>query len=315
MNSIGNLAFRHLSDHKERVKVPTFTTTPYGVRTQVPIVDFSNFSVAILFCTQKSLQIGLALTRCPDAPDSERPLYHCGAQGFRLVTIPSDARPIFIPPDWTTVYLTAQPPFRADPAYAQTSASSGPESSQTVSRALAYTNTTTTAPFRVPPAALSSGGLFCTSSSPAALPFGWSGDPPLALVYESLQGWFDPFHHERSGPVLSVALGVCGAARTHWAAVRVGTGVTRVENGAGGRDVVVAPHADTDARGDGEHACPEDHVETWPGRARKVLMPISDLHDASSQMEVIFKFVPCPMNEEGRTLVMHLEAQRLNETD
>ena len=95
-------------DKEERIRVPTFTTTPYGIRARIPVVTYTNFSVALLFCTHKNTPVGIALTRCPDAADEDRPLYHCNAQSLRLVSFPPSQQVGFVV-QWETMYLAAQP--------------------------------------------------------------------------------------------------------------------------------------------------------------------------------------------------------------
>ena len=281
-------------ESEERIRVPTFTTTQYGIRARIPVVKYTNFSVALLFCTHKNLPVGIALTRCPDAADEDRPLYHCNAQSIRLVTFPPSQQVGFVV-QWQTVYLAAQPPFRADTSAVRPFAP-----------AVAYTNVTATTPFRIPDAVLNVDGLHCVDATPRTLPFGWSGDPPLTLVYETWDGWHDPFFaHEHRTPCLYVTLGMCAsltdASAGHWAVVRTGP------SNDGERNELTAPRFDAVTRG--EHVCPDDHIAVWPRNQRSVRV-VGDLKGEYVGMDITVKFVRCLMNENGGTLVMHLAAIR-----
>ena len=266
---------------EERTSVPILTIGAYGVRARIPIVDLTNMSIAVLFCKHNGVPTGLALTVCSDGRDADRPLYHCNAQGFRLVSIPVEAQQHYRP-RWKTVYITAQPPFHSD---AFSSAFIRP-----FARALAYTHTTTATPFRIPSTVLTLGSLECVSVSPVSLPPGWIGDPPLTLVY----GYYDD-HRLRNGSVtvFSITLGVCRsstsqtsrAATVHWATLNA---TRQLVHGA---DSV-----------HGTHMCAQDHIADWPNRTKS----LPSIPGIEGPVRVEAKFVACPMNESGGTLVLRL---------
>ena len=267
--------------HEERTRVPILTTTPYGVRAKFPIIEFAKFSIAVLCCTFDEVPVGLALSKCPDGRDPERPLYHCDVLGCRLVLMSSVAqRDLF--PTWKTVYITAQPPFRADPSDALLPGRS-------LSRSLAYTHTTTTTPFRIPVTALNVGSLFhCISVFPETLPTTWAGNPPLMLVYQ-----YRSDHYELPN-ALSLTLGVChhnapgsaGNVTEHWAVVKQ----------------KIALNQDTHPLD--THTCALDHIAAWPNRTKFLRRVLG----ADEAVNVMMTFAVCPMNEIGGTLVLQLWA-------
>ena len=191
--------FKYSQNQEELIGVPSFTTTPYGVRAHIPIIDLPYLSIAVLFCRYNNVPVGLALSRCPSGADPHRPLYHCNHEAFRHVSL-SIAEEQSLRPEWKTVYIIAQPPFRADTFV-------GP-SQRPLIRTPLYTNTTRSTPFRVPAAALEAPGLRCVAAIPTKLFMGWAGDPPLTLVYEYQDR--QSSKRERYNTVtFSITLGVC----------------------------------------------------------------------------------------------------------
>ena len=119
----------------------------------------------------------------------------------------------------------------------------------------------------------------CIAVSPQSLPFGWTGTPPLRLGFKRR---YDPTESH----LFIVTLGVCArtgenaSAPLHWANVEVGwwgktTG--RYRSGCA-------------------HACPEDHIASWPNWERIVPLVF--------RWHVTIRFAEWTMGEKGKTLVL-----------
>ena len=266
---------------------PAFSITPHGICARLPVMEMSykgiTFYLAFLFCTQvindDRKHLALILLRCPDNVNSIAPIYHCTCisnRSIRLVALSEDTlHSSPWPRSWTMLHVSAKPPFRADTA-------PPPSSDLLLYRTLRFTNITNTVPFRVPPEAQKVDGHVCSGFLAATITIqdgGWTGTSPLTLFYhkESYVGSF---------PAFAVCLGVCTdtLGAQHWAHVHGTTLGDEME--------VVRRHGVY-----GNHICAQDHVSAWPRASRKF--------DASWR-QVTLTFTVCPMNETGRTLVMHL---------
>ena len=243
--------------------------------------------LAFVFCAKvlsnsERKHLALILLPCPDTVGSDPQIYHCTYIGGdytmpRLVAVGED---IIVstpwPRTWTTLHISAKPPFRADAALPRRL------NDWSLHRTLRFTNVTNTVPFRIPPEAQAVAGLVCSGVSSTIARIrndGWAGTPPLTLFY-ALAGL------EGAPSVLAVCLGLCNdsSGTHHWAH----THCMLPRDGAGA------------IREDGNcesHVCARDHISTWHEGTR-----IFD----ESWPKVALMFTVCRLNETGNTLVMHL---------
>ena len=247
--------------------------------------------LALLFCTETQADVtshlALIIMPCPSAVNDIPPLHHCGSITYdynRVVRMrPDDTRAFSQPWTWTTLYISAK---RAPVIASETKLESS------LRRVLRFTNTTNSVPFRIPPSCFSTGGFSCSlMAPPATFQQGWKGTPPIALLYQD--------GHRRKGAsdgeAFVVCLGVCQkAVGEHWAHLH-------------------SVDKENFKRACDAHACSRDHVSAWDEASKLLQLRQKRGTDTPPYREgrpihrsVTLVFTVCPINENGKTLVMHI---------
>ena len=290
----------------------------------MPIVELRDTIVAILLCSDASRgPLGLALTPCTEAADPTRPLYHSAvslkpaSKSYSRIVPIKDLISTIYPPSlpsafqWRDIYLTAQPPFRADAA---------PQ--RAWSAKLLRMNNTTRAPFRFYEPSLHdvrAGGCRWALESVAmpsanapgaprtpliALLFSARRDPPIA--FRDAIWWFSVTlgrchvrpagAEERGGRDRSMSWTSSSSRSTlgpgpHWAAMRFHGRVRPDER-------TLAESSSSD------HVCDEDHIADWPRYAKVFRLGGTSAEWKVPDVELYFR--TCPLNSAGETLVLCL---------
>ena len=262
------------SPSTEGVRIPTFTNTPYGFYSRLPILQTPSGPVAVLFSSIGDEPLGLALRACPEAIDPTLPLYHTTQPDSRLVRIgPLLRHRAVTAQDLKNVYFAHRPKRRAEP----------------FPRSLALINGGIFAPFRIPEAHLRA---LARDHSVQVLrvtdaPFPWTGTPPVALALES-----SVMPARKYFWVITLGRCTVGAETSvqrpgaHWATMQ---------------QCNYQYNALPDAPPMPSHSCQSDHISGWAdGRKTfKAYYP--------GWIPVILSFTPCRMNPTGETLVLNLE--------
>ena len=98
--------------------LPSFSISPYGVLAHVPIFEYHNYLIAVLFCHKfqpalgRRQAIGLLLTPCPGKSlDPARPLYYVGTASSTSRTTVLETDDIWHgrPAAWKDVYIVHRP--------------------------------------------------------------------------------------------------------------------------------------------------------------------------------------------------------------
>ena len=301
-----NLKISH-SEHAPADKqaiAPTYSGTPHGIRICLPVMDFSEgvqvaIYIGLLYCTTETryrgpgditlFHLALILQPCPGKGDNGQSLYQCGStvdNRIRLVHISEDNMHEFAQRwSWKTLFITAMPPFRSDMRLSRTIYN------PSVYKVLRFTNMTNAVPFRIPPKNYRKrlyrfcGAMVCNSLiAPPNFGYGWTGLPPISLVYS---------HSPGGQVILVVCLGVCAdSVGAHWAHLH------RPERKNHKATLpVTAKHPCR------SHDCLQDHISAWDDFSKTFeLFPTS----------VTLKFTVCPISDAvGQTLVMDIDEAQL----
>ncbi|TBU37117.1 hypothetical protein BD309DRAFT_657196 [Dichomitus squalens] len=256
--------------------IPTFTNTPYGVLAHIPIIEAHDLIIAPLFCCNYGRQLGLLLSRCPNAIDPARPLYHIC---FRFRDSRFDSRLIDlgssfatfqlngkrVTAQWKTVYLADRPP------------STPPPTRVPMNRSM-FT------PFRLPRAHLRDLERhwdvqpLCRGGIPGRL---WNG--LISFSFSPRQ----PVGGGLPSQTFTIYLGRCAEGVTlgaHW--VRV--------------TFKAPPDQHSRDASNGAHDCSLAHVRDWPALTKTFSTP-------GRTLNVQLTFVPCHLNPDA-TLVLSMNA-------
>lgn len=304
--------------------MPTFSVTPYGVLAHIPVIDLSQYMIAILFwCCGPDGHLGLRLNPCSNNFDSSHPLYDVHPGGNRIVslgihkgpgsdfkfTVQGQSAPVV----WKKIYIAHRPP---------------PDSPTPDANTSLYLplNLGVLMPFRFPGHNIqelySSTGLRFASVSPMTLP--WTGSPPITLT-------FQPDSNDRIPSVLAVPgidlhLGRCTVPTSSSSLVpgQTTAGSRRLLGPHWARLVFHAPKHDplrhTPYQ---EHSCAEDHICDWGGYKKAFYYPPDSTmavsqRPASScfkpepgsefESSIFLSFTPCPLNP-STTLVVNITTE------
>ena len=282
------------SARPEAADLPTFTRTPYGVLAHVPVLEYLDETHAILLLFGDAHEAyGIHLLRCLDADARNRLLYHTDdSYDCRIVHLTLDAQRYAVPV-WKDIYLTDAPPFRAEQAPLPSS--------------LKFVNISPSSPFQVTKDIVDLGDFKLVEVS--AIPFGWAGSPPLALLYSSILD--DRF---------VVKAGWCAKEDTHWATLTMMSAKAGASKSYPGSPANESPRSPAGAGWkrleepvSDAHRCPKDHVVGWRhgGGEGGQRWRAFTLRFSQVTLEVRVTFAEWMMaREEGRTLTMGVAIER-----
>ncbi|PIL29023.1 hypothetical protein GSI_09071 [Ganoderma sinense ZZ0214-1] len=267
---------------KESVGIPTFTITSYGILAHVPIIEALHLSVIVLYCSDGKEQLGLPITRCPDTPDAERPLYHVSCyfpRGVyqhsvgRLMGLGGNVNDLRLNghqaiPEWKSIYLAHyHPPV--------------PPTRALIDRGIS-------APFRVPRWHIRNlqwhSKVRLLEVEHFGLEVPWSGSHSAAFIFEYAHPSIPDMFPDR----FYLYLGLCAASQVH----------------SDDTPSVPGPHWATmrspaPAGLEHIHSCAEDHVRDWADGTKRFILWMG-------MFEVVLRFTPCPLNPSG-TLIVNVE--------
>ncbi|KAI1787279.1 HET-domain-containing protein [Ganoderma leucocontextum] len=269
---------------RESVGIPSFTITSYGILAHVPVVEALPLTVVVLYCSDGKQHLGLPITRCPDAPDAERPLYHVSCyfpSGVyqhsvgRLVGLGGNVNDLRlngqrVVPEWKSVYLAHHHP-PVPPARAL------------IDRGIA-------APFRIPRWHIRDlqrqSRVRLLEVEHFGLEVPWSGSHSAAFIFEYAHPSIPDMFPER----FHVYLGLCAASQNH--------------RDSGDAPSIHGPHWATirspaPAGLEHIHSCAEDHIRDWADATKRFVLWMG-------MFEVVLRFTPCPLNPSG-TLIVNVE--------
>lgn len=249
-----------------RPAIPTYTITQYGVECRIPIFDAPNFSVALLFCSDKDGYVGLILTPCPDSDDVNEPLYHTGVtfngaggqfRTVRIVNLGKDLTALRFAGSpvsfaWKEIFLALRPPL----------------SSRKLSRMMGPS-----AAFKISAELLNMLMLHGFERYPTQIPRSWTQSHSIDVMFQCVGP---------SGSRVLLALGrcsrhtptsTCGSSgpSQHWAAFWI------------------IPYQASESEYPPPHDCLEHHICEWPN-SRKLF----DEEYGGYSLPMVVSFSPLP---------------------
>ena len=267
---------------RESVGIPTFAITSYGILAHVPIIEALHLTVIVLYCSDGEQHLGLPITRCPDTPDAERPLYHVSCyfpRGVyqhsigRLMSLGGNVNDLRLNghqviPEWKSIYLAHHHP--------------------PVPPTRAFIDRGISAPFRIPQWHIRDlqrqARVRLLEVEHFGLEVPWSGSHSAAFIFEYAHPSIPDMFPER----FYLYLGLCAASQNdsddapsdpgpHWATIRspAPAGLEHI------------------------HSCAEDHVRDWTDTTKRFVLWMG-------MFEVVLRFTPCPLNPTG-TLIVNVE--------
>ena len=259
--------------------MPSFTSTPHGIFSRLPVLQGPSGSVVILFCSADEDPLGLPLAPCADFVQFEQSLHHIAQSASRLINISSllQDHPI-TSQDYQSIYFANRPSIQFD----------------STPRAIALLNGGLSTPFRIPDWHLRAleaeqGARIVRATE---VPFPWSGSPSIALVLENSALSLDYFW--------VIRLGRCAGPPSTWNEVEAGT-KSAGPHWASIEQCSYQYNAVPEGRQRPVHTCPADHIEEWRNR-RRVFRA-----NALGFTPVVLSFTGCPMNPNGDTLIVNID--------